>query len=115
MNDEIGELERGLRAAERALAAGGRLAVVSFHSLEDRAVKQFLRARSGDLPRASRHSPQPDPSAELPAPTFRTLFRQARKPSAAEAERNPRARSARLRAAERTPAAAWADEAGGFA
>ncbi|MBK1696492.1 16S rRNA (cytosine(1402)-N(4))-methyltransferase [Rhodovibrio salinarum] len=109
VNDELGELERGLAAAERALKPGGRLAVVSFHSLEDRAVKQFLRTRSGDVPRASRHSPDPDPADRLPEPTFRVLFRQAKKPRADEAETNPRARSARLRAAERTAAPAWAN------
>jgi 16S rRNA (cytosine1402-N4)-methyltransferase len=115
VNDEIGELERGLAAAERALKPGGRLAVVAFHSLEDRTVKQFLRTRSGDLPRASRHSPDPDPAERLPAPTLTLLFRQARKPSSAEAESNPRARSARLRAARRTAAPAWPDEQGGRA
>jgi 16S rRNA (cytosine1402-N4)-methyltransferase len=115
VNDELGELERGLRAAERALAAGGRLAVVAFHSLEDRAVKQFLRTRSGDVPRASRHSPGPDPADALPDPTFRVLHRQARKPTEAEARDNPRARSARLRAAERTGAPAWPEDAGGAA
>jgi 16S rRNA (cytosine1402-N4)-methyltransferase len=115
VNDELGELERGLAAAERALKPGGRLAVVAFHSLEDRAVKQFLRTRSGDVPRASRHSPDPDPGERLPAPTFRMLFRQASKPSATEAEINPRARSARLRAAERTAAPAWTSVEGGRA
>jgi 16S rRNA (cytosine1402-N4)-methyltransferase len=111
VNDELGELERGLRAAERALAAGGRLAVVAFHSLEDRTVKQFLRARSGDLPRASRHSPGPDPVDAMPAASFRLLHRQAKKPTDAEAAANPRARSARLRAAERTAAPAWPEDA----
>jgi 16S rRNA (cytosine1402-N4)-methyltransferase len=115
VNDELGELERGLAAAERALKPGGRLAVVAFHSLEDRAVKQFLRTRSGDVPRASRHSPDPDPADQLPEPTFRALFRQAKKPSAEEAETNPRARSARLRAAERTAAPAWTTIEGGRA
>jgi 16S rRNA (cytosine1402-N4)-methyltransferase len=115
VNDELGELERGLAAAERALKPGGRLAVVAFHSLEDRAVKQFLRTRSGDLPRPSRHSPDPDPADQLPEATFRVLFRQAKKPSADEAETNPRARSARLRAAERTAAPAWTEIEGGRA
>ena len=115
VNDELGELERGLAAAERALKPGGRLAVVAFHSLEDRAVKQFLRTRSGDVPRPSRHSPDPDPADQLPEATFRVLFRQAKKPSAAEAETNPRARSARLRAAERTAAPAWTEIEGGRA
>ena len=115
VNDELGELERGLAAAERALKPGGRLAVVAFHSLEDRAVKQFLRTRSGDVPRPSRHSPDPDPADQLPEPTFRVLFRQAKKPRTDEAESNPRARSARLRAAERTAAPAWTNIEGGRA
>ena len=105
VNDELGELARGLDAAERVLAPGGRLAVVAFHSLEDRAVKRFLRARSGDRPNPSRHAPAPAAPGD-PAPTFRTLTRSAQKPDAAEAAANPRARSARLRAAERTDAPA---------
>lgn len=113
VNDELGELERGLCAAERALRPGGRLAVVSFHSLEDRTVKRFLRLRSGDVPRGSRHSPLPAGDDHPPAPTFRALYRSARRPDAREAERNPRARSARLRAAERTDAPAWPQAAGG--
>ncbi len=102
VNDEIGELERGLHAAEALLVPGGRLAVVSFHSLEDRRVKEFLKARSGTGPRPSRHRPAPDAAA----PTFRLLGRGVTKPGAAEVESNPRARSARLRAAERTAAPA---------
>jgi 16S rRNA (cytosine1402-N4)-methyltransferase len=111
VNDELGELARGLRAAERALKAGGRLVVVAFHSLEDRVVKRFLRERSGDLPRASRHSPLPDTSG-APAPTFTTLQRAPRKADEDEARANPRARSARLRAAERTAAPAWPSDLG---
>jgi 16S rRNA (cytosine1402-N4)-methyltransferase len=114
VNDEIGEIERGLCAAERALKPGGRLAVVAFHSLEDRTVKQFLRTRSGDVPRASRHSPLPEAGGQ-PAPTFRVPHRQARKPDSDEVANNPRARSARLRAAERTDAPAWAHATGGRA
>jgi 16S rRNA (cytosine1402-N4)-methyltransferase len=102
INDEIGELRRGLEAAEALLASGGRLAVVAFHSLEDREVKEFLRARSGSAPRAGRHVPD----APRRAPTFRLLHRSAIKPSAEEIAANPRARSARLRAAERTGAVA---------
>lgn len=104
VNDEIGELDRGLHAAERLLAPGGRLAVVSFHSLEDRAVKVFLRARAGAGPSGSRHRPE---AAARHDPTFLPLFRGACRPGRAECDANPRARSARLRAAERTAAAAW--------
>jgi 16S rRNA (cytosine1402-N4)-methyltransferase len=109
VNDELGELDRGLHSAERLLAPGGRLAVVSFHSLEDRAVKVFLRARSGAGARGSRHRPEEEPAAARRDPTFLPLFRGACRPSQAECEGNPRARSARLRAAERTAAAAWDD------
>lgn len=105
VNDELGELERGLDAAERLLAPGGRLAVVTFHSLEDRVVKEFLRARSGNSPAPSRH--MPGPAAAGPAPTFTLLDRSGTKPGPAELAANPRARSARLRSAERTNAPAW--------
>lgn len=105
VNDEMGELDRGLEAAERLLAVGGRLCVVAYHSLEDRKVKAFLRVRSGGAPRPSRHAPQfPTAAAE---PSFRLLHRGAVRPTAAEVAANPRARSARLRAAERTAAAPW--------
>jgi 16S rRNA (cytosine1402-N4)-methyltransferase len=104
INDELGELDRGLEAAERLLIAGGRLAVVSFHSLEDRRVKDFLRQRSEAAPLPSRHLP---PSPVTAAPSFRLVHRRAIKPSPAEMARNPRARSARLRAAERTAAHPW--------
>jgi len=103
VNDEPGELERALAAAERLLAPGGRLAIVSFHSLEDRKVKEFLRQRSEAPPQGSRHRP----AAPTPAPSFRLLTRKPVTPGAAELARNPRARSARLRAAERTAAAPW--------
>ena len=106
VNDELGELERGLRAAERLLAPDGRLAVVAFHSLEDTRVKRFLRERSGTLPAPSRHEPLPAAEAR-PEPSFELLFRKALRPSDAEASANPRARSARLRAARRTAAPAW--------
>jgi len=101
VNDELGELERGLSAAERLLVPGGRLAVVSFHSLEDRCVKTFLRERSGDAPRPSRHLPDVGSS---PAPTFKLMKRSGQKASANEVAHNPRSRSARLRVAERTAA-----------
>lgn len=105
VNDELGELTRGLDAAEALLTQGGRLAVVSFHSLEDRIVKTFLRDRSGRTPNASRHAP--DHPSDSPAPTFSSLERRAIKPQAAEINLNPRARSARLRTAERTAAPPW--------
>jgi len=106
VNDELGELERGLRAAEQLLSPGGRLVVVSFHSLEDRLVKRFLQERSGRGVGASRHAPF---ATEPPAPTFFPLERRPRTPSAAEVESNPRSRSARLRAAVRTQHPAWPD------
>jgi 16S rRNA (cytosine1402-N4)-methyltransferase len=107
VNDELGEIDRGLAAAERLIAPGGRLAVVSFHSLEDRRVKDFLRARGGAAPLGSRHLP----AGRLPVPSFRLLTRKPVVPGAAELARNPRARSARLRAAERTAAPAIGDAA----
>jgi 16S rRNA (cytosine1402-N4)-methyltransferase len=103
VNDELGELERGLAAAEQVLAPGGRLAVVSFHSLEDRAVKEFVRARSGRTPAPSRHAP---PRKEQRAATLRDLTRRPVLPSDAEVAANPRARSARLRVAEKIGGAA---------
>jgi 16S rRNA (cytosine1402-N4)-methyltransferase len=104
VNDELGELRRGLAAAETVLRPGGRLIVVSFHSLEDRCVKTFLRDRSDAAPRGSRHLPD---AGSAHAPSFKLLSRSGVAPSPAEANRNPRARSARLRAAERTPAAPY--------
>jgi 16S rRNA (cytosine1402-N4)-methyltransferase len=104
VNDELGELDRGLASAERLLAPGGRLAVVAFHSLEDRRVKSFLRERSSEASGASRHAPLPTARR---AATFRLLQRRAQRPGDAEQAANPRARSARLRAAERTTAPAW--------
>jgi 16S rRNA (cytosine1402-N4)-methyltransferase len=98
VNDELGELEHGLEAAERILAAGGRLAAVSFHSLEDRIVKRFLSARAGKTAKASRHAPV---AQSFTAPTFREIGKNPQLPSDAETLRNPRARSAKLRAAER--------------
>lgn len=106
VNDELGELDSGLRAAERLLGAGGRLAVVSFHSLEDRRVKRFLDGRSGRRAGVSRHRPADDGGARLP-PTFTVQRRKAVMPLAAEIAANPRARSARLRSAVRTDAPAW--------
>jgi 16S rRNA (cytosine1402-N4)-methyltransferase len=102
VNAELSELEEGLAAAERVLKAGGRLAVVSFHSLEDRIVKRFLREAAGANAGTSRHLPA---AAAGPAPTFERLSKAIR-PSEAETLRNPRARSATLRAAVRTSAPA---------
>lgn len=104
VNDELGELDRGLAAAERLLRPGGRLAVVSFHSLEDRAVKRFLSKRAGAEGAPSRHAPV---RAGGRAPSFELMFRGAAKPGDDEIRINPRARSARLRAARRTEAPAF--------
>ncbi len=104
MNRELEELDDGLRAAEAVLRPGGRLAVVTFHSLEDRIVKQFLKRRSGAQGSGSRHLPQ---AAERgPDPTFSSVSKAVR-PGEAELARNPRARSATLRAAVRTAAPVW--------
>jgi 16S rRNA (cytosine1402-N4)-methyltransferase len=103
INRELGELEDGLDAAERALKPGGRLAVVTFHSLEDRLVKNFLRRRSGGEPAGSRHAPV---RARGPDPTFDHVAKPVRA-SDAEVARNPRARSATLRSAHRTAAPPW--------
>lgn len=102
VNGELDELVAGLDAAEAVLAPGGRLAVVAFHSLEDRIVKTFLRERGGGVSATSRHRPHSGPGV---APTFASVSR-AIHPSEAEAARNPRARSATLRWAERTAAPA---------
>ncbi len=104
VNDELGELERALAAAEELLLPEGRLSVVTFHSLEDWRVKNFLKERTGNMGNASRHLPAlPD----APAPTFILAESGGRKASAAETEVNPRARSARLRTGIRTDAPAW--------
>lgn len=104
VNDELGELARGLNAAEVLLRPGGRLSVVSFHSLEDRQVKEFLQLRSGAGPKPSRHLPPQQ--TDQPEPTFKLQRRRALKTTKAEAALNPRARSARMRLAERTDAPA---------
>jgi 16S rRNA (cytosine1402-N4)-methyltransferase len=103
VNDELGELVSGLSAAEAMLAPGGRLAVATFHSLEDRIVKQFLARRSGRGEAASRLLPGEPPRA---APTFLVGARQPVAPGARERAENPRARSAKLRFATRTDAPA---------
>jgi 16S rRNA (cytosine1402-N4)-methyltransferase len=112
VNDELGELDRGLAAAEDLLRPGGCLAVVTFHSLEDRRAKNFLRRRSGHSPQQSRHLPDRPASQRDPEPSFRLLPLNGATPTQDEGRGNPRARSARLRAAERTVAAAWPREPG---
>ena len=107
VNGELDQLERGLEAAERALKPGGRLAVVTFHSLEDRIVKRFLRDRSGGAPGGSRHMPVAAPTR---APTFEITSRAVRA-GEQELAANPRARSATLRTARRTGAASLVLEA----
>ena len=109
VNDETGELARALAAAERVLKPGGRLVIVTFHSIEDRIVKLFLRSRSGNDPGVSRHLPRANKGR---APTFEILQRKAAEPSEAEVADNPRARSAKLRWALRTEAPAWNVDAG---
>jgi 16S rRNA (cytosine1402-N4)-methyltransferase len=101
VNDELGELCQALSASERILKPGGRLVVVSFHSLEDRIVKTFLAGRS-EKRGGSRHAPE----VRHPAATFRTLTRRPVTADAQEVTRNPRSRSAKLRAAERSDAPA---------
>ncbi|WP_375398044.1 16S rRNA (cytosine(1402)-N(4))-methyltransferase RsmH [uncultured Sphingomonas sp.] len=103
VNRELGELADGLVAAERVLRPGGRLAVVTFHSLEDRLVKRFLRERSGATPARSRHLP---PTAASATPSFEQIGKPVR-PGDAEVTANPRARSATLRVARRTAAEPW--------
>lgn len=105
LNRELDELTQGLAAAERVLRPGGRLAVVTFHSLEDRIVKRFLRERSGSEPAGSRHRPA---IAPVRAASFHSPSRAVR-PGEAELARNPRARSATLRVALRTAAAPWGE------
>ena len=98
VNDEYGELFKGLMAAETALKPGGILAVVTFHSIEDRMVKRFLTARAGHSGNTNRYAPQ----AEATPAQFEILTRKAVGPDDQELEENPRSRSARLRVARRT-------------
>jgi 16S rRNA (cytosine1402-N4)-methyltransferase len=104
LNEELTELAHGLAAAERLLEDKGRLAIVTFHSLEDRIAKRFLASRSVPPPRGSRHLPEA--AREILAPSFQLLNRRPLEPGKGEIARNPRARSARLRAAMRTAAPA---------
>ncbi len=108
VNDELGELARGLCAAERMVKPGGRLVVVAFHSLEDRLVKNFITERADARGRGSRYAPDlpaNDPSRR--APSFSLERRRSTAPTDEEIANNPRARSASLRWAERTDAPAW--------
>ncbi|MCC6946547.1 MAG: 16S rRNA (cytosine(1402)-N(4))-methyltransferase RsmH [Bradyrhizobiaceae bacterium] len=105
VNEELQEVALALHAAERVLKPGGRLVVISFHSLEDRIVKTFFTAR-GKAAAPSRHLPE----TERAAPTFSFLMKKPAVPSAEEIRENPRARSAKLRAAERTEAAPGRDD-----
>ncbi|HEX8660638.1 MAG TPA: 16S rRNA (cytosine(1402)-N(4))-methyltransferase, partial [Brevundimonas sp.] len=104
VNRELEELAEALAAAERVLCEGGRLVVVAFHSLEDRIVKAFLTERTGNAPGGSRHAPV---AIETRKPSFTLSFKGAREAGEAELASNPRARSAKLRAAVRTDAAPW--------
>lgn len=108
VNGELDELVSGLFAAESLLREGGRLAVVTFHSLEDRIVKRFLASRSGKTARPSRHAPVSGQNERQPS--FRLVHRRAIGPGNEEVRRNPRSRSARLRAGERTSAPAFPPE-----
>ena len=109
LNEELQELEGGLEAAEQVLRPGGRLAVVTFHSLEDRVVKRFLKQRSGDVPAGSRHLPEPVDAA--PPASFEAVARPV-KAGEDEIRINPRARSATLRVARRTSASPWTKREG---
>ena len=111
VNDEYGALMQGLMAAERVLRPGGLLAVVSFHSVEDRMVKRFLQARGGQAGRANRYAPE----IEVETPAFEIVTRKAVGPDDDELAVNPRSRSAKLRVARRTDAAAGEIDAGQIA
>ena len=112
VNGELHELARGLAEAEKILAPRGRIVIVDFHSLEDRIVKKFLRARAGLNPNISRHLPED--KSNFIKPSFQIINRRPVIPGEEEIARNPRARSARLRAASRLDAEAWPFEFGEF-
>jgi len=109
VNDELGELARALDACEALMRPGGRLAIVTFHSLEDRMVKQFLKERAGQMGGGSRYLPAPEAGR---APSFNLIQRKAIEPGEAETRTNPRARSAKLRLAVRADAPAWGEPVG---
>jgi 16S rRNA (cytosine1402-N4)-methyltransferase len=102
VNDEYGELATGMEAAERALAPGGQLAVVTFHSVEDRMAKRFIQTRSATTPNANRYAPVLD----TVVPAFTQKTRKAIVADKDEVAMNPRSRSAKLRVAIRTDAPA---------
>lgn len=105
INDELGELFKALHAAEQALAPGGRLIVVTFHSLEDRIVKSFFRERAGEIEGGSRYAPAVERSG--PPASFSLPKRSVTKPSKTEIQENARSRSAKMRVAVRTESAPW--------
>jgi 16S rRNA (cytosine1402-N4)-methyltransferase len=104
VNDELGQLADALVAAERVLKPGGRLVIVTFHSLEDRIAKQFFIERTGNVPSTSRHAPGP---VSQRAPSFKLLQKGHVGPGENEMAVNPRSRSAKLRSGIRTAAQAW--------
>jgi len=110
INDELGELFQALHAAERTLAPGGRLIVVTFHSLEDRLVKSFFRERAGEIEGGSRYAPAVERSG--PPASFFLPKRSVTKPSKTEIQENARSRSAKMRVAVRTEAQAWTETEG---
>ena len=112
VNDELGELARGLLAAEAILSPGGRLVVVTFHSLEDRIVKRFMAERSGRTTGTSRHLPSGGVAKR--EPSFRLVNSKSLSPSKEETATNPRSRSARLRWVERTAAPPWDEDFAAF-
>jgi 16S rRNA (cytosine1402-N4)-methyltransferase len=108
VNDELGELARALAAAERLLKPGGRLVVVTFHSLEDRVAKRFIQSRAGKVAGGSRYEPE---IVALAPPSFQIINQRPISPDDEECAANPRARSSKLRAALRTEAAPWPPDA----